>query len=478
MPAEPKYITVNGVLMKNPAYGKKTNTPIQTQSTQAPPLAVISSVEDLMEASTLQQSATGLPIQQAVSTAASTDIIQDPVFLSEFRSPEELEGGEILDKLGEEFAKYETPMGMMNKLLGIKDRHLNFIIDDSGSMGMKTDVALCEATPYVLRQRSPSRDVMMTRWEEAEDRLHIMVDLLAFIPTRTITLSFLNAPRTLEFTRAGKTPDEFQAQAHAELSQTFQTLRPTNGTPSLRALSRAFASTQESAMHYFLTDGAPSDGSPEELAQLIINRRNPEQHPITLISCTNNDKDTDWMKLVDGRARCVAEVDDFNDEKAEILKKQGPGLPYTKGLWILCHLAASINPDDLDALDENLPLTKSTLDNILGRKLTPAEYQYYFEKNPNAALYVNEYAQFLNESLFARQIISKPEQLRRESLAGYRNGFPAHPFPPIDRDLDSRTREATSLIAGIGFMAASAAPPSYAESKHDTSAVCMGGNGV
>ena len=41
------------------------------------------------------------------------------------------------------------------------------------------------------------------------------------------------------------------------------------------------------------------------------------------------------------------------------------------GYWIICQLVSAINPTDLDAIDENMPFTKSTLDNVLGRVHTP-----------------------------------------------------------------------------------------------------------
>ena len=44
----------------------------------------------------------------------------------------------------------------------------------------------------------------------------------------------------------------------------------------------------------------------------------------------------------------------------------------------MCHLVAALNPTDLDALDESVPFTKKTLDNLLGRELSGEEYGHYF----------------------------------------------------------------------------------------------------
>ena len=44
----------------------------------------------------------------------------------------------------------------------------------------------------------------------------------------------------------------------------------------------------------------------------------------------------------------------------------------------VCHLVAALNPTDLDSLDESVPFTKRTLDNLLGRTLSPEEFGQYF----------------------------------------------------------------------------------------------------
>ena len=42
-------------------------------------------------------------------------------------------------------------------------------------------------------------------------------------------------------------------------------------------------------------------------------------------------------------------------------------------VWLVCHLVAAMNPRDLDALDEAVPLTRKTLQSFLGRTLTAEE---------------------------------------------------------------------------------------------------------
>ena len=145
---------------------------------------------------------------------------------------------------------------------------------------------------------------------------------------------------------------------------------------------------------------------------------------MTLLSCSDDDSEVEWMKQIEEEAPYCSELDDYVAEKAEVLADQGPAFPFTKGMWIISMLVGAINPYDLDAMDENLPFTKVTLDDLLGRCHTPDEYKYYFDRNTHAALYRDLYHRFLTENTVSRMIVSEAEQKNRESRAGYVNGKP------------------------------------------------------
>lgn len=63
----------------------------------------------------------------------------------------------------------------------------------------------------------------------------------------------------------------------------------------------------------------------------------------------------------------------------EVLRDQGAALPYTYGFYLVSCLVAAMNPDDLDAMDESVPFTKTTLDNLLGIENSEANYKHYFD---------------------------------------------------------------------------------------------------
>jgi hypothetical protein len=136
---------------------------------------------------------------------------------------------------------------------------------------------------------------------EAENRLHIMIDILAYIPAKHIQICFMNNVDTiLTLSHNGKTPEDFQNEYHHLVRTTFNSLR-LGGTPTLATLKRGFAEAaryDDPTSHYLLTDGVPTDASIGEVSQLIQERRNPKRNPLTLISCTNEDSECEWMKIV------------------------------------------------------------------------------------------------------------------------------------------------------------------------------------
>jgi hypothetical protein len=74
-----------------------------------------------------------------------------------------------------------------------------------------------------------------------------------------------------------------------------------------------------------------------------------------------------------------SESDDFADEAKEVYRDQGAALPFSKGFHLICQLVAAMNPDDLDAMDESIPFSKCTLDNLLGVVSNDETYRHYFD---------------------------------------------------------------------------------------------------
>merc|ERR1712174_67094 len=146
---------------------------------------------------------------------------------------------------------------------------------------------------------------------------------------------------------------------------------PSGTTPALEKLQESFLRGQGvSIARYFFGDGLPNGGrrAIQEIVRIVKNRQDPQSNPLTFISCTNEDEAVEWMKDCEEVAPYCSESDDYGDESREVLQDQGEALPYTRGFWLICQLVAAMNPDDLDAMDESVPFTKNTLDNLLGNQ--------------------------------------------------------------------------------------------------------------
>ena len=407
-----KYKFVNGVMV-----------PINQPAGSHPPLAILSTQDQIAEATT-DAAQQGISLQIPMATVVAIEKFDQEDLNKQYNTSRPLDRDKIFEQITHMFSQYEVPIGLLPKLLGLENYNLNFILDDSGSMGSKTDGVVKQTCAYFktyLKSRNRDAEDFLTRWEEAEDIMHIMVDLLPYIPTKNISICFLNRSNRINLNRSGETPLELATRAHLEIRLAFQS-PPNGGTPLRRALSDAFvtASYNGNTMHYLFTDGEPSDCTIPELQKLIMKRSLPERCPLTLVGCTDDEKDIEWMERMEVYAPFVCAVDYFEEERQNIVKLQGPMFPYTKGIWIMCLLVGAINPDDLDDLDSPHPLTKFTLDNLLGRHTTPQEYELYWANNPHSHNFRTRKTAFTQEETCARMLVGRTSM---SALQGVFNGM-------------------------------------------------------
>ena len=246
---------------------------------------------------------------------------------------------------------------------------LEFIIDDSGSMLCNTD------------SNDPVTHKPISRWKEAQLRVKEMIDILAYVPFPQIVVEFLNRRDRVILTRHGRAPAIFIHDANSKIDAVFSR-GPAGTTPALEKLQESLIKGQGmSIARYFFGDGIPNGGewAQKEIVNILMNRQDPEGNPITFISCTDENDQVEWMKDAEEIVPYCSESDDFKEEGLEVLRDQGVALPYTKGFHLICTLVAAMNPDDLDAMDESVPFTKNTLDNLLGIQHPEESYKYYFD---------------------------------------------------------------------------------------------------
>lgn len=368
-PAPKKYCKVNGVMQLNPEYKKWTEAqsggvPVTTvASPQA--LPIVSSMQDHEELNEIVVAGGGTQWGLAESTNASIEMMQEP----DICMAAGMTSDSMVDELGAILNKYEVPLGLVNKLLMLSEfQVLEFIIDDSGSMSLDSD------TVDVRTGRPQSR------WMEAKVRLKEMLEVLAYVPFEMIDIGFLNRGDRVVLKREGRDPRTFLADAYSKVDAVFSR-GPSGGTPALEKLRDSINRGRgKNIARYFFGDGTPNGGkqAEKEILNLIMNRQDPVNNPMTFISCTNEDSAVEWMKDIEEIAPYCSESDDFADEAQEVLRDQGAALPYSKGFHLVCQLVAAMCPDDLDAMDESVPFTKTTLDNLLGVQHNEESYRHYF----------------------------------------------------------------------------------------------------
>jgi hypothetical protein len=360
----PKFVNLNGAPKLNPDYVNwKPENKTSLMPNQTPyALPVVTNLKEYGD----YKNAAGVdyslprPLQDAIAT------VQLPSYADSLGIQ-----GDALQIITPLFTKYEIPLGMLSKLMGISAyQAVHFVIDDSGSMGFPTDSNHPNGTP-------------MTRWEEAQQRVKVMIEIMAFVPTPPITISFLNRPASVELVRGQKHPHMFVNESWATIDSVFRQ-GPVGGTPFYEKILDSLQNPRfqgQKVIRYFFGDGEPNGGieAVRSIIQLVMSRNRPQDNPITLVSCTNEDSQVEWMKQLEEAAPYVAEIDDFEDERTEIVEDQGIVFPFTHGFYLIALVVGAMNPYDLDAMDESIPFTKYSLDSMLGVQYTPQEYFSYFD---------------------------------------------------------------------------------------------------
>jgi len=366
-----KYVKINGVMKMNPVYKKwkeqqSGGAPATTLANPDQALPVVTNMDDHEKLNDASIASGGPEIPLSDSTNATIEMMQEPEISQEAgMSPDSM-----VDELGAVLNKYEVPIGLMNKLMMISEyEYLEFMIDDSGSMTLPSDTI------------DPATGLIQCRWKEAEKRLKEMIEVLAYVPFNQIIICFLNRPDRVTMTRQGRAPLQFLADVIPQINALFA--RSASGsTPFLEKLQESFVrGANRNVARYFFGDGVPNGGNPAkaEVVKILCSRQNAEGNPMTFLSCTNEDAQVEWMKDTEELAPYCSECDDFKDESVEVLKDQGKALPYTYGFYLVSCLVGAMNPDDLDAMDESVPFTKATLDNLLGIQSNEASYKHYFD---------------------------------------------------------------------------------------------------
>lgn len=424
-----------------PAYSAECPSAATVAYPSAPPpaegLTVVSTHADLVEISQLTELVAPPAYEEAVAMVTS-DAYRAQIN-TQAMAPEY-----VLDGLSRVFLQNEIPMGLVSKLTALREAAFHFKIDSSASMTLPSNLTRASASAcmqgFMVRKVS-----QLSRWQEAEDRMHRLIELLAYIPTGPIIMSLFDyedrAGARIILERGNQSPEEFIDSSHVTIHTFFTSNQPSGNTPIYRNMLRMMQESNDRRQRedyrtfdYLLSDGAPNHGEEEvkRIKELLQSpQRNAQLNPFTFLGCSNQPSDYEWMSEVDEAAPFVAAVSDFANERLEVMRDQGIVFPYTRGVWLLCNLAAAANPNDLDALDELVPLTKVALDELMGRILTDNEYLAYFDSHPKCIIFKPDIQSFSETalaiqipsvSLFKRRLVQELNEGTLEDDAARRAG--------------------------------------------------------
>ena len=171
------------------------------------------------------------------------------------------------------------------------------LLDDSGSMGTRVSDPM--SLPY-------SRTGYASRWSELDMLSHSIIDFVASTTPAGLDTYFLNRPSL-----AGVTD-------HAQIAPAF-VAPPRGGTPIIGALRGIFerysamAAAGQRVLVVVITDGEPSDGSVNDLFNLLKYKRHPNIH----VSLAEMSEDEETMRFLDGWDNLLAGFDNSDDYQME-----------------------------------------------------------------------------------------------------------------------------------------------------------------
>jgi hypothetical protein len=316
--------------------------------------------------------------------------------------------------IGEYIHNHNTLPGILRLIATAAPYDRVWLLDDSGSMDFT------KSTWYDALDGFKKKTTK--RFEELRNRLHLAVVGFAYLPANeNLVLQFLNRTKVLNFCRGEYTPEEYIQYMHNEINKAFA-VDADGTTPIYKKLKALYDLPQPTHITLFC-DGVPDNGS-DSVIDLIVNKRNAENFPTTLVSMSDDESAIEWMKDADAKGKRIAELDDIISELAEIIAAHGIGITYLftaqgsddfflanykqtqrdffardiieklnneqkldeiitppetlKGLlnrylptWLVCHQYAAFDSNGLDALDEKGEIiTREVFSDLMGVELT------------------------------------------------------------------------------------------------------------
>lgn len=237
-------------------------------------------------------------------------------------------------RFAEILSKYEISRDFSDRLqkylFGTK---IVYVYDDSGSMNS------------VLNDSPLNTGLFKaTRWDELKNFSKVSIEIANIFNPNGVDVFFLNRPVARN------------VKSLADLDPYFVN-RPNGYTPLRRVCDSVLAENRNVAENKLLlvivTDGEPTDDYGREDIhgfKKVLQSRGKNVYT-TIVSCTDEDHTMDYLNNWDRVLPRLDVVDDYRNERLEVLRAKGQRFPFSYGDYIVKTLIGSMDPQ-LDNMDE------------------------------------------------------------------------------------------------------------------------------
>jgi hypothetical protein len=189
----------------------------------------------------------------------------------------------------------------------------------------------------------------LTRWDELKQVISIVIELGALLDDDGIDIIFLNRGSR----RRVRSVHEIQ-----DLLRNPPQYRTPLSSKTREAMR--LANPQKPQLLLIATDGEPCtvdnqrDPNYDDVnvfMNVLVNERDPNRTFIGILKCTNNERETGYLDMLDKDVRNLDVLDDFYSELAQVRSKQGRHFNYTPGDHVARFLLGPVY-DKYDKMDE------------------------------------------------------------------------------------------------------------------------------
>lgn len=239
---------------------------------------------------------------------------------------------ERMTRLSELARRYELSGGAVCKLRMLEDYDIVVIADDSGSMSQNA---------HTVSPDNPFAKVP-SRWDELRQRVGDIIDFATTLDKDGIDIYFLNRGKATNVTSREQVVNLF---AEAPYGST-----PLLGTYQ-QVLKDKLSNKETKTLILIATDGEPNEK--DKFIRFIVNRSEPHRCATSILACTDNDIEVAWLNQLDKSTPYLDVTDDYESEKAEVMRAQQGEVDFKKGDHLVKALLGAID-DTYGSLDKRM----------------------------------------------------------------------------------------------------------------------------